>query len=251
MKKKTLRLKKLCDLTMTIVYFRSGFGQFKAIIHRISKLSSEATITINSSTMTIYFEHGHITIPIQACITEDISIKVNTISLSKSLKNISNISNINHIDISFNKISIQSKESSGKKEYVFKVEATECLESFILIKTDIDLYPCFDVKKLIWICEKITSIFVDSHVSLNKGIMEVSGETDEYKTVSHIDLSSNNHDTIKRTIPTQKLLNMAWILEGISQSIYVSTDPHTFQIRLISRDSHHDPRNAPYVSMIL
>lgn len=251
MKKKTLRIKNLCVLTMTIVYFRSGIGQFKSIIHRISKLSSEATITINSSTMTIYFEHGHITIPIQVCITEEISIKVNTISLSKSLKNISNISNINHIDISFNKISIQSKDPNGKKEYVFKVKTTECLESFILTKTDIDLYPCFDVKKLIWICEKITNSFVDSHVYLNEGIMEVYGETDEYKTVSHIDLSSKNHDTIKRTIPTQKLLNMAWILEGISQSIYVSTDPHTFQIRFISRDSHPDPRNAPYVSMIL
>jgi hypothetical protein len=198
--------------------------------------------------MTIYFEHGHITIPIQACINEEISIKVNTISLSKSLKN---ISNIDSIDISFNKISVQSKELNGKKEYVFKVETTECIESFILTKTDIDLYPCFDVKKLIWICEKITNTFSDSHVYLNEGIMEVSGETDEYKTVSHIDLSSNNHDTIKRTIPTQKLLNMAWILEGISQSIYVSTDPHTFQIQLISRDSHHDPRNVPYVSMIL
>lgn len=233
---------------MTVVYFRSSFGQFKAIIHRISKLSSEATITICSSTMTIYFEHGHITIPIQACITEEISIKVNTISLSKSLKK---ISNIDSIDISFNKISIQTNEPNGKNEYVFKVETTECIESFILTKTDVDLYPCFDVKKLIWICEKITNCFSHSRVYLNEGIMELSGETDEYKTVSHIDLSSNNHDTIQRTIPTQKLLNMAWILEGISQSIYVSTDPHTFQIQLISRDSHYDPRNVPYVSMIL
>ncbi len=234
---------------MTIVYFRSGFGQFKAIIHRISKLSFEATITINSFIMTIHFNHGHISIPIQACIADEISIKVNMISLSKSLKN---ISNIDCIDISFNKISIQSKGPNGKREYVFKVEVTECIESFIILtKTDIDLYPCFDVKKLIWICEKITNGFLDSHVSLNKGIIEVSGETDEYKTSSHIDLSSNNHDTINISIPTQKLLNMAWILEGISQYIYVSTDPYTFQIRLISCDSHHDPHNTPYVSMIL
>ena len=225
---------------MTVVYFTSHFCQFKALVHRISKLSSEATFILTSTTLTIYFDHGYIVLPIQACIIDEINIKVNMILFSKSIKN---ITEIKHINISFNKITIQSKDE--KKECIFRVKTIDSLDTTHLIKRNIDLYPRFEIKKLIWICEKVINCFNECFLKINNGIVEIFSEKEEYKVVSHIELSSRNHDTKIISIQTQKLLNIAWILDGVSQTAHIVTDPYTFQIMFTAKDEDK------YVSMFL
>lgn len=226
-----------------------NFSRFKSLLSRLIKITSTCLLKITNNKIYLQFEDNQIVFPIETCGVDDgYFFTVNIIvlyNLIKSLKSNSKCimiiecknkdSNKYVLNIVCTNDSNKLKKSKNKRKiYIEKIE------EFNVVDKNFSKTTYFDAKECIWTLEKWITAFNIVKFEFNKNQMVLSANTDEYKAISNVSLSTSNHDNIKGIIQTDRFLNMIWALETISQKLYVYTDPITFKSYMFTESFDSD-----------
>lgn len=234
-----------------------NFSRLKTLLSRLIKITSTCSLKITSNKMCLYFDNNLIEFPIETYdVYSNIFFTINIMvlyDLIRSLKSNSKCimiiecknpdSNKYLLNIVCTNDSKKLKKSNYKRKlYIEKIEEFNIEEiDKVFSKTSY-----FDAKECIWTLEKWDAPFNTIHFELNENNMILFAKTDEYKATTKILLSSSDHDNIEGVMYTNQFLNMIWVLETISQKLYVYTDPITFNTYIFAESFDSEYLNIKF-----
>lgn len=226
-----------------------GAGKFKLSMSRLSKITSNATLTLLNNKYFIKFDKGIIqdygVKIVQGCVPEEgISFSFSTIKFHNLFKNFKggntficnwDFKKTLKITPSLKTTREKKFESTSLKTTVTPVLTENLNFDFSLLENEM-LPGELSIHQLIWIMEKLSLTFAKVNLCFHNSKISISSANDFYSGTSDLVLNTQSNINSNFSIISDSFLNLLWLIEFTSDIAYIFINPKTLELCLASKN---------------
>lgn len=235
---------------MVVLHFTDyfSFSKLKNLLSRLVKITNVCVMIIRCNMFILIHDKFKIEFPIEVLNIEEQKFSINISIFNDLLKTFSSNSYCK-IEIKesskiskfeFYELIVYCNNKKKIDEHTSKKMSIKSTNLFSDYKINNDIcfsnFSSFNIKESLWCIDKFILPFkeIDYNFQNGKLIINSNDDNEGYSGISHINMSSLNHESVNGTINSFELLNILWLHETISPFVYLYKDVETLKFYLIS-----------------